>query len=46
MLLHDLREGRTMQWAVPMKGEEKRGVDIFSQVQETLAKAREDYSAR
>ena len=44
MLLHDLREGRTMQWSVLMKGEAERGVDIFAQVQETLAKAREDYS--
>jgi hypothetical protein len=29
-----------------MKGEAKQTVDIFSQVQETLAKTREDYSAR
>lgn len=41
LLLHDLRDGRNMVWATEMDDEEK--VDIFAEMQATLAKADASY---
>jgi hypothetical protein len=41
LLLHDLREGRPMVWAQPMRGDAGGSVDIAAQIQTAIDKARE-----
>jgi hypothetical protein len=48
ILLHDLREGRPMMWAMPMREEQSAvaTVDIAAQMKSILAQADESPSNR
>jgi hypothetical protein len=39
ILLHELREGRNMVWSCNLDEEDESRVDIFDQMQATLAKS-------
>ena len=43
ILLHDLREGRSMVWSRELGDEAQDEVDIFAEMQATLAKADENH---